>query len=121
MLAVNYQEPFKVKVESVPIPTIEDPNDVIVKVTTSAICGSDLHMYEGRTGAQPGITFGHENMGIVQSIGSGIKLLKPGDRIVLPFNVADGTCLNCNGGYTAFCTGVNPGFAGGAYGYVSMG
>ena len=51
---------FKVKVEEVPRPKLEHPDDVIVKVTTAAICGSDLHMYEGRTGAQPGITFGHE-------------------------------------------------------------
>lgn len=56
MKAVNYQGPFKVKVEEVPMPTIEHPDDVIVKVTTSAICGSDLHMYEGRTGAEAGIT-----------------------------------------------------------------
>lgn len=60
-------------------------------------------------------------MGIVVEIGSGVTLLKKGDRIVLPFNVADGRCRNCEEGKTAFCTGVNPGFAGGAYGYVAMG
>lgn len=60
-------------------------------------------------------------MGIVTSVGTGVTLLKPGDRIVLPFNVADGRCRNCEEGRTAFCTGVNPGFAGGAYGYVAMG
>ena len=112
---------FKVKVEEVPLPSIEHPDDVIVKVTTAAICGSDLHMYEGRTGAEPGITFGHENMGIVQEVGAGVTLLKEGDRVVMPFNVADGRCRNCEQGKTAFCTGVNPGFAGGAYGYVAMG
>ena len=64
---------------------------------------------------------GHENMGIVQEIGEGVTLLKKGDRIVVPFNVADGRCQNCEEGKTAFCTGVNPGFAGGAYGYVAMG
>ena len=81
---------------------------------------------------------GHENMGIISEIGSGVTLLKKGDRVVLPFNVADGRCLNCEEGNTAFCTGVNPGFAGGgthcsnalyalthltlsAYGYVAMG
>ena len=74
--------------------------------------------YEGRTGAEAGITFGHENMGIVMETGEGVTLLKKGDRIVLPFNVADGRCRNCEEGRTAFCTGVNPGFAGGAYGYV---
>ncbi|KIV93950.1 hypothetical protein PV10_05120 [Exophiala mesophila] len=122
MRAVNYQGAFKVKVEDVPMPVIEHPDDVIVKVTTAAICGSDLHMYEGRTGAQPGITFGHENMGIVEELGSGVSLLQKGDRVVMPFNVADGHCRNCEEGRTAFCTGANgSGFAGAAYGYVSMG
>lgn len=64
---------------------------------------------------------GHENMGIVEEIGSGVSLLKKGDRVVMPFNVADGRCANCLNLKTAFCTGVNPGFAGGAYGYVAMG
>jgi threonine dehydrogenase-like Zn-dependent dehydrogenase len=87
----------------------------------TGICGSDLHMYQGRTAAEAGLVFGHENMGIVTEIGSGVTLLKKGDRVVLPFNVADGRCRNCEEGRTAFCTGVNPGFAGGAYGYVAMG
>ena len=60
-------------------------------------------------------------MGIIEEIGSGVTLLKKGDRVVLPFNVADGRCQNCEEGKTAYCTGVNPGFAGGAYGYVAMG
>lgn len=64
---------------------------------------------------------GHENMGIVIETGEGVSLLKKGDRVVMPFNVADGRCRNCEEGKTAFCTGVNPGFAGGAYGYVAMG
>lgn len=59
---------------------------------------------------------GHENMGIVEELGEGVTLLKKGDRVVMPFNVADGRCRNCEEGKTAFCTGVNPGFAGGAYG-----
>lgn len=121
MKAVNYHAPFQVKVQEIPKPTIQHPDDVIVKVTTAAICGSDLHMYEGRTAAEPGITFGHENMGIVEELGEGVTLLKKGDRVVMPFNVADGRCRNCEEGKTAFCTGVNPGFAGGAYGYVAMG
>ncbi|KAK0462585.1 GroES-like protein [Desarmillaria tabescens] len=121
MRAVVYESPFRVTVQDVPKPTIEHADDVIVKVTTSCICGSDLHMYEGRTGAQAGIVFGHENMGIVEETGSGVALLKKGDRVVMPFNVACGRCLNCEEGRSAFCTHVNPGFAGGAYGYVAMG
>jgi glutathione-independent formaldehyde dehydrogenase len=110
-----------VAVEDVDDPRIEDPTDAIIRITTSAICGSDLHMYEGRTGADPGIVFGHENMGIVEEVGPGVGKLKKGDRIVLPFNVACGFCRNCEAGKTGFCLTVNPGFAGGAYGYVSMG
>lgn len=121
MKAVNYAGPHRVKVEEVEKPQLQHPDDIIVKVTTAAICGSDLHMYEGRTAAEPGITFGHENMGIVEDLGQGVTLLKKGDRVVMPFNVADGRCRNCEEGKTAFCTGVNPGFAGGAYGYVAMG
>lgn len=121
MKAVVYKEPYKVAVEEVDDPTIQDPTDAIIKITTSAICGSDLHMFEGRTSADPGIVFGHENMGIVEEVGGGVGKLKKGDRIVLPFNVACGFCRNCEAGKTGFCLTVNPGFAGGAYGYVSMG
>lgn len=123
MKALHYDGPFKVSVKDIPLPKLEHPDDVIIKVTTACICGSDLHMYQGRTAAEggSGLVFGHENMGIVTEVGSGVTLLKKGDRIVLPFNVADGRCRNCEEGKTAFCTGVNPGFAGGAYGYVAMG
>ncbi|MDB1088568.1 glutathione-independent formaldehyde dehydrogenase [Streptomyces sp. ACA25] len=121
MKAVVYQEPFSVAVEDVEDPRVQNPTDVVIKVTTSAICGSDLHMYEGRTGAEPGIVFGHENMGVVEEVGSGVATVKKGDRVVLPFNVACGFCKNCLAGRTGFCLTVNKGFAGGAYGYVSMG
>ena len=121
MRAVVYKAPFSVAVENVPEPTIKHPNDAIVKITSTCICGSDLHMYEGRTSAEAGIVFGHENLGTIQEVGPGVKERKVGDRVVMPFNVACGFCKNCLGGYTGFCTTVNPGFAGGAYGYVAMG
>jgi glutathione-independent formaldehyde dehydrogenase len=121
MRAVVYEAPFKVEVKQVEDPKIQHPNDAIVRVTSSCICGSDLHMYEGRTAAQPGMVFGHENMGIVEEVGEGVTTLHKGDRVVMPFNVACGFCKNCERGYTAFCLTVNPGFAGGAYGYVAMG
>ena len=121
MKAVVYKEPFKVAVEQVEDPRIQDPTDVLVRITSTAICGSDLHMYEGRTAAKAGIVFGHENMGIVEEVGQGVASVKPGDRVSMPFNVACGFCRNCLAGRTAFCLTVNPGFAGGAYGYVSMG
>ncbi|RNM01959.1 aldehyde dehydrogenase [Micromonospora solifontis] len=116
-----YQGPHDVAVNEVEDPRIEDPNDVIVKITTTAICGSDLHMYEGRTTAEPGIVFGHENMGVIVETGPGVVSLRKGDRVSMPFNVACGFCRNCREGKTGFCLTVNPGFAGGAYGYVSMG
>ena len=121
MRAVVYKGPFEVAVVNVPDPTIQHPNDVIVKITSSCICGSDLHRYEGRTAAEAGIVFGHENMGVIQEIGSAVKNLSIGERVVKPFNVACGFCKNCQRGFTGFCTTVNPGFAGGAYGYVAMG
>ena len=121
MKAVVYKGEHEVAVEGVDEPKIEHPNDVLVDITTSCICGSDLHMYEGRTAAEPGIVFGHENMGIVTEVGDAVSSLEKGDRVVAPFNVACGFCENCENGYTGFCTNVNPGFAGGAYGYVAMG
>ncbi|WP_217241851.1 glutathione-independent formaldehyde dehydrogenase [Streptomyces sp. AC555_RSS877] len=121
MKAVVYKGPFEVAVEQVENPGLQHPNDVIVRVTSTAICGSDLHMYEGRTAAEPGIVFGHENLGIIEETGDGVSSLKRGDRVVMPFNVACGFCKNCTAGFTGFCVTVNPGFAGGAYGYVAMG
>ncbi len=121
MKAVVYKEPFRVAVEEVEDARIQDPTDVLIRVTSTCICGSDLHMYEGRTGAEPGIVFGHENMGVVEEVGPGVAKLQPGDRISLPFNVACGFCRNCEANRTGFCLTVNPGFGGGAYGYVAMG
>ncbi len=121
MKAVVYQGPYSVAVEEVPDPRIEHPNDVLVRVTSTCICGSDLHMYEGRTAAEPGIVFGHENLGVIEEMGSAVSTLSVGQRVVMPFNVACGFCQNCQIGNTAFCLTVNPGFAGGAYGYVAMG
>ncbi len=121
MRAVVYKKPFEVAVEDVPDPGIEHPNDAIVRVDATAICGSDLHMYEGRTAASPGLVFGHENLGTIERVGAGVVGLRPGERVVMPFNVACGFCKNCVAGYTGFCLTVNPGFAGGAYGYVAMG
>ena len=84
MRAVVYQKPFDVAVQEVPDPRIEHPADAIVRITSSCICGSDLHMYEGRTAAEPGIVFGHENLGLIEEVGSGVTGLEPGDRVVIP-------------------------------------
>ncbi len=117
-----YRKPFEVAVEEVPDPCIEKPNDVIVRITSACICGSDLHMYEGRTVAEPGLVLGHENLGVIEEVGSGVTALEEGDRVVMPFNVACGFCENCRAGSTGYCLTVNPsGSAGAAYGYVAMG
>jgi len=78
-------------------------------------------MYEGRTPAEPGFIFGHENQGIVEEVGPGVTKVQVGDRVSLPFNIGCGFCFNCERGMTGFCLTVNPAGAGGAYGYAGMG
>jgi len=121
MKAVVYKEPCQVAVENVDDPRIEAPGDAVVRITSAAICGSDLHMYEGRTGAQPGTVFGHENMGVVEEVGPGVTSVKVGDRVVLPFNIACGFCFNCLRGFTSACLTVNAAAPHAAYGYADMG
>jgi threonine dehydrogenase-like Zn-dependent dehydrogenase len=108
-------------VDQVPDATIEKPTDALVRITTTNICGSDLHMYEGRTDVEQGKVLGHENMGEVVAVGDGVDRVQVGDMVCLPFNIGCGFCRNCERGFTGFCLTVNPGFAGGAYGYASMG
>jgi len=123
MKAVKYAGPYRVAVEDVPVPKIEAPGDAIVRITTTNICGSDLHMYEGRTGVEEGKILGHETMGIVEDTGPAVTRMRPGDRVSVPFNIACGTCRNCVAGWTSFCLRTNPteGVDGAAYGYAQMG
>jgi glutathione-independent formaldehyde dehydrogenase len=121
MKAVVYKGAKQVAVEEVDDPKISKPTDAIIKVTSAAICGSDLHMYEGRTAAEPGVIFGHEIMGVIEEIGDAVKQLKVGDRVVLPFNISCGLCFNCARGFTNACLYLNPDAAGAAYGYAGMG
>ena len=121
MKAVVYNGPRDVAVKTVPDAKIEKPTDVLVKITSTNICGSDLHMYEGRTDFKPGGVFGHENLGQVAEIGSAVDRIKVGDWVCLPFNIGCGFCKNCERGLTAFCLTVNPGMAGAAYGFAGMG
>ena len=121
MRALVYHGPREVSVDEVPDARIEGPDDALVRITTTNICGSDLHMYEGRTDVEEGKVLGHENMGEVIAVGDAVHRLKVGDMVSLPFNVGCGTCKNCEAGLTGFCLKANPGSAGAAYGYASMG
>lgn len=121
MKALVYQGPREVTVEEVPDARIERPTDVLVRVTSTNICGSDLHMYEGRTTLETGRVLGHENLGVVVEVGSGVDRVKTGDRVCLPFNVACGFCENCEAERTGFCLTVDSDTPGGAYGFAEMG
>lgn len=121
MKVVVYKEPGKVEVEEVKKPEIEKPTDVIIKMTSSGICGSDLHLYDGHGPDGKGTILGHEPMGVVEEVGDAIELVKPGDRVVIPFNVACGVCLNCIQGLTNMCLTANPYAAIANYGYPGAG
>jgi glutathione-independent formaldehyde dehydrogenase len=123
MRAVVYRGPRNVTVEERPDPTIQEPTDAVIRITTTNICGSDLHMYEGRTGVEQGTVLGHENMGVVEAVGRAVTRIRIGDRVSVPFNIACGTCRNCESGWWSFCLHTNPtpGMDGAAYGYAAMG
>ena len=122
MKAVVYKGPFDVSVEEVDDPKIEHPLDAVIRITSANICGSDLHPYEGRVDFESGMVLGHENMGIVEEVGSAVNRIKVGDRVSVPFNLACGTCRNCNDGFTSACLRANPsGQPGAGFGYPAMG
>jgi len=115
-----YRGAYKVRVEDKEIPRIEHPNDAIVRVTMGAICGSDLHLYHGMMpDTRVGMTFGHEFIGVVEQIGSSVRNVKPGDRVMMPFNIFCGTCYFCARGLYSNCHNVNANATavGGIYGY----
>src|SRR3954454_20905361 len=88
MKAMTYRGAYKIRVEEKPEPRIEHPNDAIVRVERAAICGSDLHLYHGMMpDTMIGHTFGHEFIGTVEKVGSSVQNVKPGDRVMVPFNV----------------------------------
>ena len=104
MRAMVYKGPFRIRVEEKPEPKIEHPQDAIVRVVRSCICGSDLHLYHGLVpDTRVGSTFGHEFTGVVEQIGPEVKSLKVGDRVLVPFNISCGTCFFCRKGLTGAC------------------
>ena len=104
MRALTWQGKREVEVREVPDPVIQEPTDAIVRITTTAICGSDLHLYEV-LGAylNPGDVLGHEAMGVVEEVGSEVTHIAPGDRVVVPFNISCGRCWMCSRGLYAQC------------------
>jgi threonine dehydrogenase-like Zn-dependent dehydrogenase len=120
MLALTYRGPNRVRVEEKREPRIEHPNDVILRVTRAAICGSDLHLYHGYIpDLRVGTTFGHEFTGVVEEVGSSVEHVRRGDRIVVPFNISCGTCFFCERELTSCCENTNPSsnMTGGIFGY----
>ena len=103
MRALVYNGPRDVAVQDVPDAKIERPTDVLVRITSTNICGSDLHMYEGRTDMERGGVLGHENLGEVVEVGAAVDRVKVGDWVAMPFNIGCGFCENCERGLTAFC------------------
>jgi threonine dehydrogenase-like Zn-dependent dehydrogenase len=109
MRAVTYRGTGKVSVDTHPDPQILTPYDAIVRVTSTAICGSDLHMYAGYIPTvQKGDVFGHEFMGEIVETGSAVKKVAAGDRVLVPFTISCGNCLHCRNGMTSLCDNSNP-------------
>jgi threonine dehydrogenase-like Zn-dependent dehydrogenase len=117
---MTYRGPYRIRTDQKPVPEIEHPNDAIIRVTRAAICGSDLHLYHGLVpDTRVGSTFGHEFTGVVEEVGQSIQNLKRGDRVVVPFNIACGSCFFCSRHLSGCCENTNPcsEIASGVYGY----
>src|SRR3954469_574490 len=109
MKAVVFHGVGDIRLEDVAEPRIQKPNDAIVRITASAICGTDLHMIRGTmTGMKPGTILGHEAVGIVEELGKDVRNLKKGDRVVVPSTIACGYCSYCRAGYHSQCDHANP-------------
>jgi threonine dehydrogenase-like Zn-dependent dehydrogenase len=120
MLAMDFRGPKRIRAIQKPMPKIEHPEDAIVRVTRTCICGSDLHLYNGNVpDTRVGSTFGHEFTGIVEEVGSEVTKVKVGDHVLVPFNIACGKCVFCKQGLFGNCHESNPQATavGGIYGY----
>ncbi|MFG1894784.1 alcohol dehydrogenase catalytic domain-containing protein [Micromonospora zamorensis] len=121
MRAVVYTDVRTVAVREVPDATLEAETDAVVRITSAALCGTDLHMYDGRTSAEPGLVLGHEPLGVVQEVGSAVQTVRPGTRVVIPTHLFCGTCVMCARGLSAACLRARAEGPGAAYGYAGMG
>jgi threonine dehydrogenase-like Zn-dependent dehydrogenase len=109
MKAVVFHDVGDIRLDDVEEPKIQDPNDAIVRITASAICGTDLHMVRGTmVGMVPGTILGHEAVGIVEEVGPNVRNLNVGDRVVIPSTIACGYCMYCREGFYAQCDNANP-------------
>lgn len=124
MRALTWHGRRDVRVEQVPDPTIEDARDAIVRITSTGLCGSDLHLYElFGPFLEPGDVLGHEPMGVVEAVGSGVESLSVGDRVVVPFNVSCGSCWMCSNGLQSQCETTQNhqhGTGGSLFGYTKL-
>ena len=110
MKAVVFHDIGDIRLDDVPEPRIEQPTDAIVRITTSAMCGTDLHFVRGTfSGMKQGTILGHEAVGIVEQLGKEVRNLSVGDRVVIPSTIACGYCSYCRAGYYAQCDNANPG------------
>lgn len=109
MKAIVFHGVGDISLDDVPDPTLQAPTDAIVRLTASAICGTDLHFIRGSApDMQPGTILGHEGVGIVEALGSDVRNLKVGDRVLIPSTIACGNCAYCRAGYFAQCDVANP-------------
>lgn len=108
MKALVFHSPGKVSVDNVPDPSIQHAEDIVLRITATAICGSDLHIYNGFLPQKESMVLGHEFMGVVEAVGSGVTALQTGDRVVVPFPIACGTCFFCNHDLPGHCENSNP-------------
>src|SRR3954468_5247442 len=109
MKAVVFHGVGDIRLEDVAEPRIQKPSDAIVRITASAICGTDLHMIRGTvSGMKPGTILGHEAVGGVEDLGPDVRNLKKGDRVVVPSTISCGYCSYCRAGYNSQCDNANP-------------
>lgn len=131
MKALVFHKPKDVRVDNVPDPIIEQPTDAIIRVTATAICGSDLHIYNGMFPQARPMVLGHEFMGVVEETGSGVSNLKKGDRVIIPFPISCGSCWFCSNQLPTHCEhsneehygpegGLLKGKGGGLFGYTDL-